>query len=193
MTTLGPSDPARLSHTHDLQLDGVIPKLAVPGNRQARTTKTQLRQLPPVGGLRRLNLKPGESFNIFTTPSETQQQYGSTQAEKGCHRRQQGRWYVVVTRGLRKLHMQSSKQAKQHADARLCPGKSSMTVQFVDGHFVDSYYPTIENTFSKMIKYKNQEYATEIIDTAGQVPEVFFSPRVAKPSPAPHPTITMPV
>lgn len=48
-------------------------------------------------------------------------------------------------------------------------GKSSLTVQFVDGHFVDSYYPTIENTFSKMIRYKNQEFATEIIDTAGQV------------------------
>lgn len=48
-------------------------------------------------------------------------------------------------------------------------GKSSLTVQFVDGHFVDSYYPTIENTFSKIIKYKNQDYATEIIDTAGQV------------------------
>lgn len=44
-----------------------------------------------------------------------------------------------------------------------------MTVQFVDGHFVDSYYPTIENTFSKMIKWKNQDFATEIIDTAGQV------------------------
>jgi GTPase SAR1 family protein len=42
-------------------------------------------------------------------------------------------------------------------------------VQFVDGHFVESYYPTIENTFSKVIKYKGQEYATEIIDTAGQV------------------------
>jgi GTPase SAR1 family protein len=48
-------------------------------------------------------------------------------------------------------------------------GKSSLTVQFVDGHFVDSYYPTIENTFSKMIRYNNQEFATEIIDTAGQV------------------------
>jgi len=47
-------------------------------------------------------------------------------------------------------------------------GKSSLTVQFVDGHFVESYYPTIENTFSKVIKYKNQEFATEIIDTAGQ-------------------------
>jgi GTPase SAR1 family protein len=42
-------------------------------------------------------------------------------------------------------------------------------VQFVDGHFVESYYPTIENTFSKVIKYKGQDYATEIIDTAGQV------------------------
>lgn len=48
-------------------------------------------------------------------------------------------------------------------------GKSSLTVQFVDGHFVESYYPTIENSFSKVIKYKGQEYATEIIDTAGQV------------------------
>lgn len=48
-------------------------------------------------------------------------------------------------------------------------GKSSLTVQFVDGHFVDSYYPTIENTFSKVIPYKNAHYATEIIDTAGQV------------------------
>jgi GTPase SAR1 family protein len=46
-------------------------------------------------------------------------------------------------------------------------------VQFVDGHFVESYYPTIENTFSKVIKYKGQEYATEIIDTAGQVSRSF--------------------
>ncbi|KAI9797539.1 MAG: GTP-binding protein [Piccolia ochrophora] len=47
-------------------------------------------------------------------------------------------------------------------------GKSSLTVQFVDGHFVESYYPTIENTFSRVIKYKGQDFATEIIDTAGQ-------------------------
>ena len=48
-------------------------------------------------------------------------------------------------------------------------GKSSLTVQFVEGHFVESYYPTIENTFSQVIKYKGQEFATEIVDTAGQV------------------------
>ncbi|KAI4208082.1 MAG: hypothetical protein LQ346_000246 [Caloplaca aetnensis] len=47
-------------------------------------------------------------------------------------------------------------------------GKSSLTVQYVDGHFVESYYPTIENTFSRMIKYRGQEFATEIVDTAGQ-------------------------
>ncbi|PYI10103.1 Rheb small monomeric GTPase RhbA [Aspergillus sclerotiicarbonarius CBS 121057] len=31
-----------------------------------------------------------------------------------------------------------------------------------------SYYPTIENTFSRIIKYNGQDYATEIVDTAGQ-------------------------
>ena len=46
-----------------------------------------------------------------------------------------------------------------------------MTVQYVDGHFVESYYPTIENTFSKTIRYKGQDFATEMIDTAGQVYE----------------------
>lgn len=48
-------------------------------------------------------------------------------------------------------------------------GKSSLAVQFVDGHFVDSYYPTIENTFTKNIRYKGQDFTTEIVDTAGQV------------------------
>ncbi|ODV97336.1 hypothetical protein PACTADRAFT_15811 [Pachysolen tannophilus NRRL Y-2460] len=47
-------------------------------------------------------------------------------------------------------------------------GKSSMTVQYVEEHFVESYYPTIENQFSKTISFKNQEYAIEILDTAGQ-------------------------
>ncbi|GAA5996620.1 putative GTPase RHB1 [Rhodotorula paludigena] len=47
-------------------------------------------------------------------------------------------------------------------------GKSSLTVQFVDQHFVESYYPTIENTFTKHVKYKGQDYQLDIIDTAGQ-------------------------
>lgn len=48
-------------------------------------------------------------------------------------------------------------------------GKSTITIQFVEGHFVDSYNPTIENTFHKTIKFKGVEYETDIIDTAGQV------------------------
>ncbi|TGJ86435.1 hypothetical protein E0Z10_g2306 [Xylaria hypoxylon] len=50
----------------------------------------------------------------------------------------------------------------------IVPCKSSLAVQFVDGHFVESYYPTIENTFSKVIRFKGQDYTTEIVDTAGQ-------------------------
>lgn len=41
-------------------------------------------------------------------------------------------------------------------------------MQYVEGHFVDSYFPTIENAFTKSIKYRGQEYTAEIIDTAGQ-------------------------
>lgn len=48
-------------------------------------------------------------------------------------------------------------------------GKSSLTVRFVERHFVESYYPTIENTFSRIIKHNGEDFATEIVDTAGQV------------------------
>ncbi|KAI8390128.1 ferrous iron transporter B [Blakeslea trispora] len=47
-------------------------------------------------------------------------------------------------------------------------GKSSLVIQFCENHFVDSYYPTIENTFNKAIKYRGIEYKVEIMDTAGQ-------------------------
>lgn len=47
-------------------------------------------------------------------------------------------------------------------------GKSSLTIQYVDNQFVDSYDPTIENTFHKVIKVGSQEYQLDLIDTAGQ-------------------------
>jgi len=47
-------------------------------------------------------------------------------------------------------------------------GKSSLAIQFVQGQFVDSYDPTIENTFTKNLKYKGQEYEVLVVDTAGQ-------------------------
>ncbi|OAA64625.1 rheb small monomeric GTPase [Niveomyces insectorum RCEF 264] len=61
-----------------------------------------------------------------------------------------------------------SKQRKIAIVGSRSVGKSSLAVRYVDGHFIESYYPTIENTFSKAIKYKGQEFATEIVDTAGQ-------------------------
>jgi len=47
-------------------------------------------------------------------------------------------------------------------------GKSSLVIQFIENHFVESYYPTIEATFSKRVNYKGVEYDCDIIDTAGQ-------------------------
>ncbi|KAI9315638.1 ferrous iron transporter B [Dichotomocladium elegans] len=62
-------------------------------------------------------------------------------------------------------------QSKQRRIAVLgarAVGKSSLVIQFCENHFVDSYYPTIENTFTKTIKYRGNEYVVEIMDTAGQ-------------------------
>ncbi|KAJ7283697.1 small GTPase superfamily [Mycena rebaudengoi] len=47
-------------------------------------------------------------------------------------------------------------------------GKSSLIIQYCQNEFVESYYPTIEATFSKTVGVKNIEYECEIIDTAGQ-------------------------
>ncbi|KAL6309742.1 P-loop containing nucleoside triphosphate hydrolase protein [Sparassis latifolia] len=48
-------------------------------------------------------------------------------------------------------------------------GKSSLVIQFIESHFVESYYPTIETTHTKSINYRGVEYDCDIIDTAGQV------------------------
>lgn len=47
-------------------------------------------------------------------------------------------------------------------------GKSSLTVQFVESRFVEPYYPTIENQFTKQIVLGRTTYTLEICDTAGQ-------------------------
>ncbi|CEP62243.1 putative GTPase RHB1 LALA0_S05e01090g [Lachancea lanzarotensis] len=47
-------------------------------------------------------------------------------------------------------------------------GKSSLTVQYVESHFVESYYPTIENQFTKQLVFGKANYTLEICDTAGQ-------------------------
>ncbi|KAL6435048.1 hypothetical protein ACFW04_005266 [Cataglyphis niger] len=47
-------------------------------------------------------------------------------------------------------------------------GKSSLSIQFVEGQFVDSYDPTIENTFTKSTRVNSQDYELKLVDTAGQ-------------------------
>ncbi|CAI4057280.1 hypothetical protein N7582_000819 [Saccharomyces uvarum] len=47
-------------------------------------------------------------------------------------------------------------------------GKTTLTVRFVESRFVESYYPTIENDFTKIISYRNHDCTLEILDTAGQ-------------------------
>lgn len=44
-----------------------------------------------------------------------------------------------------------------------------MVVQYVHNVFNDSYFPTIEETFTKQLTFHGQLYEVEIIDTAGQV------------------------
>uniref|UniRef100_A0A3B3ZZK6 GTP-binding protein Rheb n=1 Tax=Periophthalmus magnuspinnatus TaxID=409849 RepID=A0A3B3ZZK6_9GOBI len=45
--------------------------------------------------------------------------------------------------------------------------KSSLTIQFVEGQFVDSYDPTIEN-FNKLVNVHGQDFNLQLVDTAGQ-------------------------
>ncbi|KAH9849973.1 small GTPase superfamily [Lenzites betulinus] len=47
-------------------------------------------------------------------------------------------------------------------------GKSSLVIQFIQNHFVESYYPTIESVFNKNLSYNGVDYDCDIIDTAGQ-------------------------
>lgn len=56
-----------------------------------------------------------------------------------------------------------------HQPSCVSAGKSSLVIQFTENHFVESYYPTIESTFSKTINFNGVDYECDIIDTAGQV------------------------
>eukprot|EP01128_Nolandella_sp_AFSM9_P012233 TRINITY_DN9079_c0_g1_i1.p2 TRINITY_DN9079_c0_g1~~TRINITY_DN9079_c0_g1_i1.p2 ORF type:complete len:195 (-),score=61.11 TRINITY_DN9079_c0_g1_i1:62-646(-) len=46
-------------------------------------------------------------------------------------------------------------------------GKSAITVQFVQGIFVEKYDPTIEDSYRKLVEVDNDQYMLEILDTAG--------------------------
>ncbi|CAH8491644.1 unnamed protein product [Schistosoma turkestanicum] len=46
-------------------------------------------------------------------------------------------------------------------------GKSALTVQFVQGIFVEKYDPTIEDSYRKQIQIDDRQCMLEILDTAG--------------------------
>jgi len=46
-------------------------------------------------------------------------------------------------------------------------GKSALTVQFVSGHFMEKYDPTIEDFYRKEIEVDGSPCVLEILDTAG--------------------------
>jgi len=47
-------------------------------------------------------------------------------------------------------------------------GKSALTIQFVNNHFVTDYDPTIENSYRKQITVDESTLMLDILDTAGQ-------------------------
>ncbi|KAF5284741.1 hypothetical protein FQA39_LY04466 [Lamprigera yunnana] len=61
-----------------------------------------------------------------------------------------------------------SKQRKIAVMGYRSVGKSSLSIQFVEGQFVDCYDPTIENTFTKSTRVNSQDYDLKLVDTAGQ-------------------------
>ncbi|CAG8461943.1 18396_t:CDS:2 [Gigaspora rosea] len=65
--------------------------------------------------------------------------------------------------------MMAGNVLKARTIAVLGSRKSSLITQFVGNRFVESYQPSVETTFRKVIRYKGHEVEAEIIDTAGQI------------------------
>ena len=47
-------------------------------------------------------------------------------------------------------------------------GKSCLTIQFTQNHFVKDYDPTIENSYRKQLPIDGEPAMLDILDTAGQ-------------------------
>ncbi|MGH0173771.1 UNVERIFIED_CONTAM: hypothetical protein FKN15_066388, partial [Acipenser sinensis] len=127
-----------------------------------------------------LTVQPPQSYSVGGQRSSGQ----LTGKPAGARPDYRGRWCArepaseragaLVREYLHKAHHAANttyRQARRRPaslQGSLVRGKSSLTIQFVEGQFVDSYDPTIENTFTKMITVNGQEYHLQLVDTAGQ-------------------------
>eukprot|EP00027_Filamoeba_sp_ATCC50430_P011101 CAMPEP_0168551346 /NCGR_PEP_ID=MMETSP0413-20121227/6123_1 /TAXON_ID=136452 /ORGANISM="Filamoeba nolandi, Strain NC-AS-23-1" /LENGTH=153 /DNA_ID=CAMNT_0008581865 /DNA_START=131 /DNA_END=592 /DNA_ORIENTATION=+ len=47
-------------------------------------------------------------------------------------------------------------------------GKSALTIQLIQNHFIDEYDPTIEDSYRKQVTIDDETCLLDILDTAGQ-------------------------
>lgn len=47
-------------------------------------------------------------------------------------------------------------------------GKSALTIQLIQNHFIDEYDPTIEDSYRKQVSIDDETCLLDILDTAGQ-------------------------
>ena len=47
-------------------------------------------------------------------------------------------------------------------------GKSALTIQFIQNHFMNDYDPTIEDSYTKQVVIDEETCFLDILDTAGQ-------------------------
>src|SRR5438128_9220601 len=47
-------------------------------------------------------------------------------------------------------------------------GKSALTIQLIQNHFIDEYDPTIEDSYRKQVTIDDNTSLLDILDTAGQ-------------------------
>ncbi|KAG1461995.1 hypothetical protein G6F55_003239 [Rhizopus delemar] len=53
-------------------------------------------------------------------------------------------------------------------------GKSALTIQFIQSHFVDEYDPTIEDSYRKQCVIDEETALLDVLDTAGQEETLFY-------------------
>lgn len=68
--------------------------------------------------------------------------------------------------GLRKKHVMSEYKIVVVGAGGV--GKSALTIQLIQNHFVDEYDPTIEDSYRKQVVIDGETCLLDILDTAGQ-------------------------